>query len=175
MGMPDLGPISRAMFSAEEGEPPAIISEWLEHVEQPGDIVFLWAAAGKPLSWTRLTTHFSSEDGGVDPLLEVPPMNVERLLAPMAHEGRVRIMQSLYEGAKSSSELTEATGFRGGGLYHHLRALRYAAYVREERGRYGLTQLGRQLLITMTLIAREVVVDREEEGQAVGLGTSEKE
>ena len=168
MGMPDLGPISEAMFHGEEGEPPPIISEWLEQVEQPGDIVFLWAAAGKPLSWTRLTTHFSAEDGGVDPLLEVPPMNVERLLSPMAHEGRVRIMQALYESPKGASELTEATGFRGGGLYHHLRELRHAAYFREERGQYGLTQLGRQLLITMTLIAREVVVDRVDEGQAVG-------
>ena len=173
MGMPDLGPISRAMFESENGEPPAIISEWQDSIEKAGDVVFLWAAAGKPLSWTRLTTHFHDQDGGADPLLEVPPMNVERLLSPMAHEGRVRIMQSLYESPKGASGLTEATGFRGGGLYHHLRALRYASYVREERGQYSLTQLGRQLLITMTLIAREIVVDREEEGQAVGSGDKE--
>jgi DNA-binding transcriptional ArsR family regulator len=94
------------------------------------------------------------------------PAKVERLLSPLAHEGRIKIMQALYDEPLSASDLAAATGFQGGGLYHHLRELKYAAYVRDTSGRYALTELGRQLLVTMTLIARQAIVDRGEEGLA---------
>jgi predicted transcriptional regulator len=93
---------------------------------------------------------------------------VERLLSPLAHEGRVTILQALYAGPLGSTALTETTGFEGGRLYHHLRELRYAGYVTQEQGKYRLTQLGRELLITVTLIAEQAIVDRGEEGLAAG-------
>jgi predicted transcriptional regulator len=77
-------------------------------------------------------------------------------------------MQVLYEGTCSAGELASRTGFQGGGLYHHLRELRYARCISESKGRYSLTPLGRQLLVTMIMMARNVIKDRGEEGLAAG-------
>ena len=168
MPMPDLGATTTAMLDAPEGSPPAVISEWLSHLRHSKDVIFLWAGASRQLSWIHLSTHLSDGERDRCPVADTSAVSIERLLSPLAHEGRVRIMQALYRGRHSASELGEATGFRGGGLYHHLRELRYAAYVTEDGGRYSLTELGRQLLITVALIADEVVVDRAEEGLAAG-------
>jgi len=77
-----------------------------------------------------------------------------------------------------SSKLSESTGLKGGGLYHHLKELLYAGYVSENKGPFSLTNLGRQLLIAMALIARQVIVDRGHDGlgvsrQSAGENTAE--
>ena len=164
----DLGPLTRAMMEAEEGEAPNIMREWYKNLKHPNDFVFVWMAATRPWSWISTLVRISDE--GDDPASPVATeaAKIDHLLSPMAHEGRIRIMQALYEGPMTPTALTEATGFQGGGLYHHLRELKYAAYVTDEKGQYSLTHLGRQLLITMSLIADQVVEDRGEEGLAAG-------
>ena len=69
-------------------------------------------------------------------------------------------MQALYDGPLSPTELGEAVGARGGSLYHHLKELKYAAYIADEKGVYELTNLGRQLLVTVSLIASQETTDR---------------
>ncbi len=174
MGEPELGPLTNAISDTTGGKPPAIIREWSAHVNKPGDIVLFWAAATKSesasLSWYDLTVRSSNQNGSTtDPVTETPAANIERLLSPMAHEARIRIMQSLYDGPLSSSALSKATSLQGGGFYHHLRELRHAAYIHDEKGQYCLTRLGHQLLATVATITSRVIVDRGEKG----LGTIE--
>ncbi len=176
MTAPSLGPLTDAIreLPAEGQGPPAIIREWGSQLQYPGHLVFLWAAAtrieGGCQSWWTMQVHIGDEEPTGNIATRTPGTSVERMLSPLAHEGRIRIMQAMYERAVSPTELTDATGFRGGGLYHHLRELRYASYVKEERGRYELTPLGRQLLLTVTCLAAQVVKDEGEEGLAVGSG-----
>ena len=170
MCMPELGPITKAICEGNENGPPPIIVEWLKNVAHAGQIVFFWAAATRGCSWMHMRTHLGDEPPAQSEVERVPPANVERLVSPLSHEGRIKIMQALYGGSLTPSELTARTGFQGGGLYHHLRELKYASYLCEDGGRYALTQLGRQLLITVALIAKEVIVDRGEEGLAAGTG-----
>jgi len=75
-------------------------------------------------------------------------------------------MQAMHDGAKTSGELSEATGLCGGNLYYHLRELLHAAYIQNDGGRYDLTGLGCQLLLTVTHIA-EGVSDRLDQGEPV--------
>jgi len=162
-----LGPLTKQAADTADGTaPPALIREWGKRLESEEDVVLLWAAASKRLSWWWM--HVAVGPEGDDPVTHAAPAKVERLVSPFAHEGRVTILQALYGGPLTSSQLCEATGFQGGRLYHHLRELKYAAYVSDEGGRYGLTQLGRELLITFALIAEQAIVDRGEEGLAVG-------
>ncbi len=184
-GPPYLGPVTQAaIVRVRQGEPPPLVKEWCEHLRKPGDFVLYWAGATRghrgpdhDLGWGFLTTSLSDDEddeeapagegalpGTCDP---TAPVRTERLLSPLAHESRIRMMQALYEGARSSSELAEATGLRGGNLYYHLKELVRAGYVREDEGAYLLTALGRQLLITFTTIALYVVKDSEDEGLIV--------
>jgi predicted transcriptional regulator len=89
------------------------------------------------------------------------------MLSPLAHEARIRLMQTMYDGPKSSGELSEATALKGGNLYYHLKELLHAAYVREMNGGYDLTPLGCQMLLTVAAIADKVVEDRGAEGLLV--------
>jgi DNA-binding HxlR family transcriptional regulator len=162
----EMGPITAAMF--DKDGPPSIIREWVATLEGSDNFVFLWAAATKGVSWSSFHTRLGrglNEPNAVD---TTPAANVERLLAPLAHEGRIKIMQALSGGTLTPSELTARTGFQGGGLYHHLKELKYASYISDKDGKYSLTPLGRQLLMTVTLMAKDAVVDRGEEGLAAG-------
>lgn len=168
MTMPFLGPISKAMFESAGDDPPAIIREWLSNLESQDNYVFFWAAAKKGLSWSNLHTHLGDSDWELNPVVCVPPANVERLLSPLSHEGRIKIMQALFDRSVAASELSACTGFQGGGLYHHLRELKYAGYISDKDGEYRLTQIGQQLLITVALITQVAIVDKGEHGLAVG-------
>jgi DNA-binding transcriptional ArsR family regulator len=178
LSLPDagirLGPLTDALFEKAEGdERPAIAREWSRTARSPGDVIFLWAGetchASASLGWGWLTVHCGeTTECHPDPVTSTPPQHVERLLTPLAHESRVRIMQALYSGPLSAGDLGQAVGFRGGSLYHHLRELKYAGYISDRSGRYDLTNLGRQMLITATAIARQAIVDRGEEGLGVG-------
>ncbi len=171
MAPPKIGPLTSAMGKAKKGERPAIIVEWDRQLQHPGQFVFMWAAATKRrancLSWLWFFVHTGDERPEGDFVTQTPAANVERMLSPLAQEGRVRIMQALWRGPLTASGLSEATGFRGGALYHHLKELKYAAYVADEDGSYRLTDLGHQLLLTVTCIASKAIEDRGEEGLAV--------
>jgi len=177
MRMPGDAPLTEAIFAVPKGSgpPSAIEREWTRFVRKPGDLVFLWAGATWQGADTRLTWHHFYVHGGEvnaehpDPVLSTPAEHVERLLAPLAHASRIRIMQVLYDSSLPPGQLSEAVGLRGGSLYHHLRELLYAAYVAEEGGCYALTNLGKQMLITVTVLAGSAVMDRGEQGLGIGV------
>ena len=77
------------------------------------------------------------------------------------------MLQALYTGPKSSSELTDSTDLRGGHLHYHLKELMYAHYVEQREGRYRLTERGIQMLITVACLAKSVVQDQGERGLVV--------
>jgi DNA-binding transcriptional ArsR family regulator len=177
-------PVTQAALSTPEGEqgPPPLQREWHQKLTRPGNFVLYWAGALRDvagtasLSWGWMIADCGEPQGRPEraarglPPPEDPDVaaKVECMLGPLAHEARVRIMQVLHEAPRSSSALSEATGLRGGNLYHHLKELIHAAYVREHEVGYALTDLGRQLLVTFACIAAKVVQDREGEGLVVG-------
>jgi hypothetical protein len=154
-------------------------------VKEPGDYVLLWMGACKvgdgkgSFSWSSLTTALGGREPKAEEVaqgeVETPASHVERILSPLAHEARIRLLQILYSGPKSSSELTELAGLKGGNLHYHLKELIYADYVREKDRRYGLTRLGTQLLITMTCIASLNVKDKGEDGLEISGGWEKDE
>jgi DNA-binding transcriptional ArsR family regulator len=166
-------PLTEAAFG-KPGDPPGpspIEREWGEMAVEGTDLILCWA--GRFIrGQTGRSWHWISWHVGVKhphPALSAPAANVERMLSPLAHEARVRLMQALYPGPKSSAELAEATGLRGGNLYYHLKELVHAAYVTEGEGKYDLTPLGGQLLVTFSVIAHKLVEDRGPEGLVISL------
>ena len=167
-------PVTRGAFGRRDGPGPpgAIYREWAKIARHNQDVILCWAG-----EWNRNGTHLSwgwwnwavGEHGAEHPhpAIRTPAANVERMLAPLAHESRVRLMQAMYDGPKASGELAQATRLGGGNLYYHLKELIHAAYVREVTGGYDLTPLGCQMLITVASIAEQVVKDRGEEGLLV--------
>jgi len=175
MGLKAIGPLTDAALARPEGEgPPAMEREWCRAARNVGNVVLLWAGAIRLephcLSWHHFTAHAGEEtDEHPNPVTTTPPEHVERLLAPLGHASRVRIVQALFTSALSAGELSEAVGLRGGSLYHHLKELQFAAYVADEGGRYALTNLGRQMALTVCVLARNIVEDRSEQGLGLGV------
>jgi DNA-binding transcriptional ArsR family regulator len=174
-------PLSVAAFGPlghDGDQPPPIQAEWGALTPDDQDTILLWAGSVNRgytrLGWTWLLTHTGGapdrrgyKGGHPHPILRAPAASIERLLAPLAHESRVRLMQAMYDGPKSSSELSQATGLTGGNLYYHLKELMHAAYVADKDGAYDMTDLGYQLVLTLAGIAHHVVADRGEEGLLV--------
>jgi len=79
------------------------------------------------------------------PIQEIKPEDiVSSYLEPLANRHRFRVMQELYYGPKSFSELSESTGLRGGNLLFHLEKLVNTAMIlqKQERGVYVLSEKG---------------------------------
>ncbi|MHC4982866.1 MAG: winged helix-turn-helix domain-containing protein [Planctomycetota bacterium] len=168
----DIGPITTSIYQAKHDQPPGLIREWGAKLTRPGHFLLMLTGAarregGRLQGWGLLLGHFGTKARGAG-LADIPATNVERLLSPLAHEGRIRIMKALSDGPLSATALSRATGFRGGAMYHHLKELQHAAYVTQTRRRYGLTPLGCQLLLTVMGLASEYVADRGQEGLAMG-------
>lgn len=90
-----------------------------------------------------------SEPGDFHKLLSIDEETVAIAASCLANSTRVRIVKSLLKGNKTAAELTAATGFSGGQLYHHLNHLTSAEFVSADpRGVYSLTQLGLDLTVT---------------------------
>ena len=182
MARPYIGPLTEQICDTEnDTQPPGIIREWVQSIKNPGEEVFLWAGAAlsksAAYSWLSIvegTTDegdtMGAEEGGEreSTVTKTPPEHIERLLTPLAHASRIRIMQALYDAPLTATQLSEAVGARGGSLYHHLRDLKYAAYLADGGGQYALTDLGRQMLVTAALIANQTIVDHGKEGLGVG-------
>lgn len=177
-GPPSIGPLTDAATERQHSGPPPLVGEWCRAVKEPGDFVFFWGGATKAATdgegtrgWSWLVTRLH-EPGDAEADAEDLPgpfhpeaaARTERLLAPLAHESRIRLLLVLFEAPCSSSYLGEQTGMKGGKLYYHLKELLHAGYVREHHGVYALTDLGYQLLTTVTCIAVRVIKDRDEEG-----------
>jgi len=165
-------PITRAAFGVPYQRGPRNIErEWSGLTSRDQDVIVYWAGAwnrgGRHLCWGWCAWHVAAEDGRVDephPALRAPASKIERLLSPIAHEARIRIMQAMYDRPKTSGELSAATGLKGGNLYYHLKELIHGAYVTERGKGYDLTGLGCQMLVTVSMIAEQVVRDRGEAG-----------
>lgn len=177
----DKAPITKAALwtSPDEQGPPPIEEEWHRLVNHDQDVILFWGGAWnrggqRPrFGWTWIGWNVAEDDESAEApnaVTSAPPASVERMLAPLAHEARIRIMQALYLGAKSSGELSEATGLKGGNLYYHLKELMHAAYVTANDFTYDITPLGCQMLITVASIAGKVVADRGEQGLMVTSG-----
>lgn len=175
----DRAPINEAAFgrldrTGRHPGPPPIELEWREQCQNDGDFVFLWSAdwnrRGTRLGWSWMWFNVG---GGNDyaanphPVVSTPAANVERMLSPLAHEARIKLMQAMYDGPRAAGELSEATGLKGGNLYYHLKELLHAAYVKEQNGGYDLTELGCQMLLTVAAIAGQVIKDSGEQGLLV--------
>lgn len=90
----------------------------------------------------------------LDEVVECPPKRIVGIVSPFSNENRVRIMQVLLEGPKTSSELSRETGLEGGQLYHHLKDLMLAGYVEAVgRGKYALTSKGCMAIRTVAGMA----------------------
>jgi len=171
----DKAPITKAALGEPGTEgPPPMDREWHELIKSDQDVTFLWAGAWRRgetyLGWSW---HWTWVEGEVDhdayphPAVRASAASVERMLSPLAHEARVKLMQTMYDGPKAAAQLSEATGLKGGNLYYHLKELLHASYVKEAEGGYDLTPLGCQLLLTVAAIADKVVEDRGEQGLLV--------
>lgn len=92
-----------------------------------------------------------------------------------ANPARLRIMRTLAGAARSSAELSEATGLVGGQLYHHLRELIHIGFVRQEaRNSYTLTvSTGMSAYLGLNLLAK--TVGNRHGGGWVGDGLPEQE
>jgi len=165
-------PITRAAFGpTRQRGPRPMEREWGEFAKSDQDVIVylagMWNRHDRRLGWGLCSVYLGGdnyEGGHEHPALHTAAASVERILSPLAHEARVRIMQAMYDAPKSSGELSEATGLRGGNLHYHLKELIHAAYVSETRGVYDLTPLGCQMLMTVTMLAHGIVKDRGEEG-----------
>ncbi|MEW6751621.1 MAG: winged helix-turn-helix domain-containing protein [Candidatus Latescibacterota bacterium] len=174
MSTQKLPPITAAAFG-QPGDPPGptpIEREWSGMPVQTQDLVVCWAGqwirgqTGLTWSWVRWNKGPESRS---DLVTRTPAASVKRLLSPLAHEGRIRLMQAMHDGPKGSGQLSELTGLKGGNLYYHLKELLHGGYVRDEGGLYDLTLFGCQMLATVVSIADTVVQDRGPEGLAVNL------
>lgn len=80
-----------------------------------------------------------------------------RLAAVLGNEQRLRLMQILASGDKTSSELAGSLGLKGGPLYHHLKELA-AMHLAEQQARncYRLTEAGHDAWMTIRALHRRV-------------------
>ena len=105
MSEPNVGPLTDALFVRPDGtSPPALAREWHAVAREPGDLILLWAGAVRCgsgcLSWAHLTAHAGEKgDAHPDPVTSTPPEHIERMLSPLAHASRVRILQVLHVAA----------------------------------------------------------------------------
>jgi len=175
----DDAPVTKAALGASPGErgPSALQREWAGQMRAEGDFILLIAGCYRrgtsPRAWTALWWNVSSGKGDPDAerarAASDPAAAVERLVAPFAREARVRLMQELYAGARSSEDLAKATGIAGGALHSHLQELADASLVEQTPGgAYSLTTLGCHLLLVMTSLAGVTVADRGTEGLVFG-------
>ena len=69
---------------------------------------------------------------------------IERVLKPLSHPARLKIIVALNQGGAGFSELSEFTGMRGGHIFFHLEKLVASGLVSQSRnkGEYEITELG---------------------------------
>jgi len=167
----EISPITKAAFGppGQRHKPRPIEQEWVEFTKSDQDtVVYLagaWNRSGAHMAWGLAAVYLGGEnyDGGhLHPAVRASAGSIERLLSPLAHESRVRIMQAMHEGPKSPEELSAATGLKGGGLFEHLKELLDATYVVKRGGGYDLTPLGCQVLVTVAVFADLVARERNE-------------
>jgi len=88
----------------------------------------------------------------------VPAEEAERIISPLAHAERIRILQALRGGGKYAADLARITGLESGPLHFHLKILMDAGYILQERerGRYLITMPGRIALKLVEYLYRQL-------------------
>ena len=83
------------------------------------------------------------------------------LLEPLMSAPRLDMLAFLRAGARTSTELQQGLGFAPGQLYHHLRPLAAAGFLRKaDDGRYAISAAGRRALVAVKLLATQIASDR---------------
>lgn len=160
---------------------PAIEREWWNNTPNKNDAFMFWGGTWKRqderIGWTWWWWFGDGDeaDGGRHPAVDASPEAVARMLAPLAHEGRIKLMQAMYNSPKSSGDLTHITGLKGGNLYYHLKELIRSNYVCERDDGYDLTGLGAQMLMTFAGIAGRAIRYSGNEGQVAAPDYAEDE
>jgi DNA-binding transcriptional ArsR family regulator len=80
---------------------------------------------------------------------------IERVLKPLSHPARLKIIVALNQGSAGFSELSELTGMRGGHILFHLEQLVASGLMSQSRnkGEYEITELGIEVLRRLRAIA----------------------
>lgn len=85
-------------------------------------------------------------------------------LEPLASAPRLTLLLSLRQAPRSSTELQQGLGLAPGQLYHHLKPLANAGFLRrDDQGRYAISGRGRRALMAAQLLSSEVSHGRFEE------------
>jgi len=83
------------------------------------------------------------------------------LLEPLASAPRLDLLAFLRAGARTSAELQQGLGFAPGQLYHHLKPLAAAGFLRKaDDGRYAISGPGRKALVAIKLVCTQISSDR---------------
>jgi len=141
-----------------------IVEKWFARVKHPvivsacrGEELLEGHRKSKPWSWVN--------GGSIEDLTQLPTDKVMFLLSPFSSDQRLKILLLLEKYPKSSTDLTNALGFQGGQLYHHLDELMKAKYIEKVyKGKYCLTSLGRWGLYNALLTAK-ILLSFMEKGQ----------
>jgi DNA-binding HxlR family transcriptional regulator len=84
------------------------------------------------------------------------PFLLQNLFEPLGNDSRLKILDSLYEGKKSFSELSRIVELKAGHLAFHLRKLVTAKLIAQEasKGDYVITQKGLTLVKEMLVLQK---------------------
>ena len=87
------------------------------------------------------------------------PFLINTWLAPLSSDARLKILDSVYHGKKSFSELSRDLGIKAGHLAFHLRKLMAAKLIAQEasKGDYLITERGLMLIRKMLSIQTEEI------------------
>lgn len=79
------------------------------------------------------------------------PFLIDSWFEPLSNDGRLKILESVYQGKKSFSELSKNLGIKAGHLAFHLRKLMTAKLIVQEasKGDYMITERGLRLIKKM--------------------------
>ncbi len=85
------------------------------------------------------------------------PLLIDTWLEPLSNDTRLKILDSVYQGKKSFSELSRNLGIKAGHLAFHLRKLVAAKLITQEasKGDYLITERGLRLIKKMISIQSE--------------------
>ncbi len=140
----------------EEISVEAIRKKLIEQSEEFKEGFVMIAGYAKNNRWEMISTPKN--------LLDLNPKKIATFCESLSNECRVKILKALYDGTKTSSELSKITGLEGGQLYHHLRILIQNRLISvRRRGEYQITGFGIQALLVLSLMSGVIIPPLEEE------------
>jgi len=93
--------------------------------------------------------NYHETDEELIPIEDIQPHEiVSTIFEPIAHVQRIEILKSLFYEPKTFSQLSNATGLRGGNLLFHVQKLTNARLItqKHERSNYQITKKGYEVL-----------------------------